>query len=75
MTAGGIVQQIRAGAGNERYEYFFPMEDPETVLLIDSWRDQQAIDAHHASPVMAEIVRLRDKYQLRMRVDEKFIRT
>lgn len=88
MTAGGIVQQIRAGAGNERYEYFFPMEDPETVLRIDSWRDQQAIDAHHASPVMAEIVRLRDKYQLRMRVeryvsdaagipreDEKFIRT
>ena len=69
MTAGGIVQQIRAGAGNERYEYFFPMEDPKTVLLIDSWRDQQAIDAHHASPVMAEIVRLRDKYQLRMRVE------
>ena len=88
MTASGLVERIRAGAGNERYEYFFPMEDPETVLLIDSWKDQQAIDVHHASPMMAEIVRLRDKYQLRMRVeryvsdaagipkgDEKFIRT
>ena len=88
MTASGVVERIRAEAGNERYEYFFPMEDRETVLLIDSWRDQRAIDAHHASPMMAEIVRLRDKYQLRMRVerdvsdgvgipagDEKFIRT
>ena len=69
MTVGGVVERIRAAAGNERYEYFFPMEDEETVLLIDSWRDQQAIDAHHASPMMAEIVRLRDKYQLRMRVE------
>ena len=69
MTASGIVRQIRAEAGNERYAYFFPMEDPETVLLIDSWRDQDAIDAHHASPMMAEIVRLRDKYQLHMRVE------
>lgn len=88
MTASGVVRQIRAEAGNERYEYFFPMEDAETVLLIDSWADQRALDAHHASPMMAEIVRLRDRYQLRMRVeryvsdaagipagDKKFIRT
>ena len=88
MTASGVVGRVRAEAGNERYEYFFPMEDPETVLLIDSWRDQAAIDAHHASPMMAEIVRLRDKYRLRMRVeryasdglgipleDQKFIRS
>ena len=88
MTAAGVVRQIRAEAGNERYEYFFPMEDPETVLLIDSWTDQSAIDQHHASPMMAEITRLRDKYQLHMKVeryvsdaagipegDEKFIRS
>ena len=69
MASGGIVRKIRAEAGNERYEYFFPMEDTESVLLIDSWTDQSALDRHHASPVMAEIVRLRDKYQLRMRVE------
>ena len=72
MTAGGIVQQIRAGAGNERYEYFFPMEDPETVLLIDSWQDQSSIDVHHASPMMGEIAALREKYDLTMKV-ERFL--
>lgn len=40
MTVSGVVDAIRAEAGNLRYAYFFPMEDPETVLLIDSWRDQ-----------------------------------
>ena len=37
MIASGIVNSIRGESGNLRYEYFFPMEDEETVLLIDSW--------------------------------------
>lgn len=69
MTASGVVTAIRAEEGNLRYEYFFPMEDPETVLLIDSWRDQAAIDVHHASPMMAKITELRNKYDLHMRVE------
>lgn len=35
MTENGLVSKIRAEEGNERYEYFFPLDDPETVLLID----------------------------------------
>ena len=69
MTNSGIVAGIRAEAGNEGYEYFFPMEDPETVLLIDRWLDQAAIDAHHASEWMGKITALREKYDLHMRVE------
>ena len=69
MVSSGVVARIRAEAGNLRYEYFFPMDDPETVLLIDSWADQQAIDAHHASPMMTELAALRDKYDLNMEVE------
>lgn len=69
MVSSGLVEQIRAEEGNERYEYFFPMDDPETVLLIDAWRDQQAIDAHHKTLMMAQIAALRTKHRLRMRVE------
>lgn len=69
MVSTGVVHDIRREAGNLRYEYFFPMEDLETVLLIDSWRDQHSIDAHHASPMMARITELREKYDLHMRVE------
>ncbi|MBQ3387556.1 MAG: antibiotic biosynthesis monooxygenase, partial [Eggerthellaceae bacterium] len=37
MLASGTVDLIRAEAGNLRYEYYLALEDPETVLLIDSW--------------------------------------
>ncbi len=69
MTESGLVNKIRAEEGNERYEYFFPLDDPETVLLIDRWRDQQALDDHHKSEMMEEIAALREKYALRMRVE------
>lgn len=69
MVTSGIVDQIRAEEGNERYEYFFPMQDPETVLLIDKWRDQAALDFHHKTPMMQQIAKLREKYHLRLRVE------
>lgn len=69
MISSGIVDAIRAESGNLRYEYFFPMDDDETVLLIDSWKDQAAIDAHHATSMMARIAELREKYDLHMKVE------
>ena len=68
MMSSGTVAAIRAEDGNERYEYFAPLEDPETILLIDQWRDQAAIDAHHASPMMETLAHLREKYDLHMQV-------
>lgn len=86
MESSKTADMIRAEKGNVRYEYFYPMNDPETVLLIDAWESQEAIDAHHASPMMQTISKLREKYDLHMKVeryvsddmpksDEGFIRT
>ena len=72
MVQSGTAAAIRAEPGNLRYEYFFPMDDSETVLLIDQWRDQAAIDAHHASPMMGKIAALREKFDLHMKV-ERFV--
>ena len=88
MESSGTAAAIRAEVGNLRYEYFFPANDEETVLLIDVWEDQAAIDVHHASPMMEKISSLREKYDLHMKVeryvsdvegvpnhDEQFIRS
>ena len=87
MESSGTAERIRGEDGNEGYDYFFPCGDPETVLLIDKWKDQESLDIHHASPMMGSISRLREKYDLHMQVeryvsdeqgvpssDEKFIK-
>ncbi len=70
MRASGLVDRVRAERGNLRYEYFLPMDDEETVLLIDAWEDEAALGLHHKSPMMAEIAALREKYRLKMRVQK-----
>ena len=69
MESSGTADKIRAEEGNIRYEYFFPMMDTETVLLIDAWESQEAIDLHHASPMMQTIAEIREKYDLHMKVE------
>lgn len=85
MERSGIADAIRAEKGNLQYRYFVPTDDSETVLLIDSWADQAAIDAHHQSPMMRQIAALREQYDLHMEAkrflsmdvpqsDEQFLR-
>ena len=84
MVSNGVLKRIREEKGNLRYEYFFPLEEDGSVLLVDSWVNQEALDRHHKLPLMEEIKSLREKYDLHMEVekyqlfteqaDEKYIR-
>ena len=73
MISSGIVDEIRSKKGNLRYEYFIPLNDDNTTLLIDSWENQEALDEHHNSETMKKIMELRNKYDLHMTV-EKYIK-
>ena len=75
MISSGTVEKIRAEKGNLRYEYYLPFEEnsgDETILLIDSWENQEAIDLHHTTPMMKTIADLREKYDLHMTI-ERFV--
>ena len=69
MESSGTANLIRKEAGNIRYEYFLPISQPETVLLIDIWVNLEAIDRHHASPMMKTILDLREKYHLTVKAE------
>lgn len=70
MTNSGVVDLVRKKEGNLGYNYFIPYEDSETILLIDKWTNQEALDRHHKSPMMQRIADLRKKYNLSMRVEQ-----
>ena len=80
MISSGTVEKIRAEKGNLRYEYYLPFgeerascdDNSETILLIDSWENQEALNQHHASPMIKTIAELREKYDLHMTI-ESFI--
>lgn len=69
MIESGLVEKIRQEEGNLGYDYFFPINDGETILLIDKWKNQDALDFHHKTDMMKQIAALREKYQLKMKVE------
>ncbi len=69
MIESGIVAEVRSKEGNLKYDYFLPIENKETVLLIDQWANQEALDLHHKSITMQKILELRKKYDLLMEVE------
>ena len=69
MISSGIVREIRNKKGNLRYEYYHPIDDKETILLIDNCENQEALDEHHKSETMNKIMKLRNKYDLHMKVE------
>ena len=64
MESSGIAARIRAVEGCLGYEYFYPADDPNGLLLIDSWENQEALNRYHSSPAMTEAAALREKYGL-----------
>ena len=64
MEKSGTADKIRNIEGCLRYDYFYPADDTEGLLLIDEWVDQEALNRYHSSPVMKEAAALREKYKL-----------
>jgi quinol monooxygenase YgiN len=54
QVCGAATAQVRAeDAGCEAYDLFKSVDDDDRYALIESWADQESIDAHGKSPGMA----------------------
>lgn len=45
-TLTPMIEQSREEAGNISYQLFQSQEDPNTIMFIEFWKDQEAIDIH-----------------------------
>lgn len=50
VQAQGILEAIRREDGCMQYAYYLPVEEDDTLLLVERWRDQAAQQAHLATP-------------------------
>ncbi|MDP4540934.1 putative quinol monooxygenase [Qipengyuania sp. DY56-A-20] len=52
-----MVRASRAEDGCLEYGFAQDLTDPDVLYLVERWRDRAALDAHSASPHMAEFKR------------------
>ena len=60
----GIQQQVRDEDGCLQYDYHISCEKPDTVVLLEQWRDKSALQAHAAGDPIKAVGAVKEKYVL-----------
>ena len=58
----GIDAASRAEVGNLKYDYYFPADGGDELLLVEKWRDADALAEHGRQPHFAKLGALKAEY-------------
>ena len=59
LKESGLQAAVRAEDGCMQYDYHISCEAPDTVVLLELWRDADAVAAHTNQPHMKEIGKIK----------------
>ena len=60
----GIDAASRAEAGNIKYDYYTPVDNSDELLLVEKWRDADALKEHSAQPHFLRLGELKPEFVL-----------
>lgn len=69
LKAEGIIAACREEAGNLSYDYYLTADDPDELLLIEKWKDMDALMAHAKQTHMARMDALKAEYVTDMKIE------
>jgi len=62
VKSTGILDAIRAENGCIKYDYYFSVEDPNELLLIEFWESKEHQQIHIQQPHMAKLREFNGEY-------------
>lgn len=70
LTDLGVAANSRQEAGNLKYDYFFSAEDPDALLLVESWTEPALQQAHCQTEVFAKLQSLKAEFCETVTIDK-----
>ena len=70
LKDSGAQAAVRAEDGCLQYDYHISCEVPDTVVLLEKWRDAAALERHQQQPHMETIRALKAQYVLDFRGEQ-----
>ena len=65
IMAEGVDAASRAEAGNIKYDYYFPADgNQDELLLVEKWRDADALKEHSVQPHFIRLGELKPEFVL-----------
>ena len=65
----GIDEACRGEDGNYKYDYYLPAAGGDELLLVEKWRDAEALARHGKEPHLARLKELKAEYVTDTRID------
>lgn len=62
LTDLGVRENSRGEAGNLQYDYYFDAQDPDVLLLVESWTGPSFQEAHTQTEIFARLQVLKVQY-------------
>ena len=62
VKSSGILQLILDEKGCRRYEYFASVQNPDTLLLAETWENAELQKIHMTQPHMTELKMIKERY-------------
>ena len=62
ILSEGIDEASRAEAGNEKYDYYFSAENTNELLLLEVWKDEEAVQLHGQTEHFARLGELKKEF-------------
>ena len=72
LNEEGLAAACRAEAGNIKYDYYLPADGSDELLLVEKWRDKEALRIHTGLPHFARIGEVKNEIGIET-VIEKFV--
>ena len=66
----GVRANSNSEAGNIKYDYFFDAQDPDVLLLVESWTEPALQQAHCQTEVFAKLQALKAEYCESVTIDK-----
>ena len=69
VKESGVQDKVRAEDGCIQYDYNLSLEESGTVVLLEKWRDSDALAAHMQQPHMETLKELKERYGLETAIE------
>lgn len=68
----GLDAASRAEEGNIKYDYYYPAAETDELLLVEKWRDAEALARHMEEPHFKRLGQIKESFGIET-VIEKYI--
>jgi quinol monooxygenase YgiN len=61
-AALNLFEEVRKEPGNLSYSYYFPIDDPDTVMCNETWENAESMAPHGSTPHVIALQDVKKKY-------------